>query len=1386
MEIARMNSIKFIVATLTCFLYLSAFCDNAIKTPNKADVKFERYSVKNGLSHNTVLSIHQDSKGFIWFGTLGGLNRFDGYEMKAFQNDPLDSLSISDNHITQITEDKNGEMWLCSYRSVEKYNSASQTFENVTRNSPVLKSTFYRSVFSDNDGNIWIGGNLGLYLFGHLNREFVEINFPSSFSNNNIGVNTIFQDSRGLIWIGSTKGVFLISASEKGNKVVETKPWHKDLSKYSIRSFAEDKNGNIWIGTQDNGVYFIDSKMNGVKKLETYDHSPLPSENVKSIFVNEDNKIWIGTRLGIFIYDQKTKHYQILNNNKYDQYSLSHSSVNVIFRDKNGSIWVGTYSGGVNVIHPNSNNFNLIGETMGDLEGLSYPVVSAVVEDHQGNLWIGTEGGGLNYYNVQTGEYRYFTSEKDKNSLVHDHIKSLLLDDQDNLWIGTIKGLSYYDRRKDEFTNYKQSENSKGLRSNEIYSLESDGDQGVWIGTNGNGLDYISSDRKVVNNPLSGKKGALRSNYIQTLKKDSDGNLWVGTNIGLNYFDTETNKIFNVPLVSKDKQVSSGSHSITAIHLSQNGWIWIGSESGIYAIDKINDKVHNIGKKEGLNNILIGGIAEDETGNIWASTHQGISRVNISSDKENYSLPVFKVTNYSYPDGVHNHQFKIGAFCKSKSGKIYFGGSNGLTYFEPNNIFKNKNSPVLVFTEFNILNQNTPSSSGAESSVNINELDKVSLGPNESSFSITFAALNFISSSKNIYAYKLLGLGDNNAWNYIDHKRTLTFSDLEPGEYTLMVKAANNDGVWSENSKSIVIKVNPPFWKSTFAYIIYFITIAGLLFLFYFYSLKIAKLKNKLSYESLIREKDHDLHQKKLQFFTNISHEIKTPLTLILSPVEKLIDLNQGNNRIFNHLLIIQRNGERLLRLVNQLLDFRKFEAGNVELLATEEDIVKFMKEISLSYEQYSLQKGIAFEFNTDIKKLNLWFDKDKVEKILYNLLSNAFKFADENGKVLMKLMVDGPHLVIAVANTGDSIPSDMLPERMFQRFVQVSNPKKEGTGIGLAYTKELVKLHSGNIYAQNNYYERGQNWNACFFVELPLEKDHFKKDQIAKDIKNSEEVSHYHKNKRTVKEEALSTAKASLKKVKKETLILVEDNSDLREYLGNHFKETYTVYEARDGVEGLEIACEIIPDIVISDVMMPKMTGIAMCEALKKNVLTSHIPVILLTARSPLVFKIEGFEVGADEYVTKPFHLEELDARVTNLLKNRKFLRERFKTKISLQPSEVALSSPDEKFLQKLLQVIEERISDSDLNVEAIGKEVGMSRTHLYRKVKALTNMSMVEFIRDVRIKRAGQLIKQNEMNISEVAYMVGFSDVDYFRKHFKAKYKLTPTEFLKDQVTP
>ena len=1334
---------------------------------------FKHINVDNGLPHNTVLSVLQDRKGYIWAATFDGLSKFNGLEFKVYKNETNNNKSISSNKINKLFEDANGKLWVGTIDGLNLFDPDAENFtrfklSNSNTNRVVL------SIAQDKRGVLWAGTDKGLFCIRPPQKGAKQYTTSKSALCGDNKITYLYVDADQNLWMGAgqtlaiyniPKATFLpLPASIKANK---------NLTNSVIRDIIQDHSKNFWIATETHGLFYYNVK-DGTCFNYTQDNGLL-SNTVRALLEKENHEIWVGTKKGLNIINTGANQINKFTNDPINANSLSQNSIRCFFKDNENNIWIGTYNGGLNSVYSQYDNFYYLGLKKGGSNGLSYVIVNTIAQTHNGDFWMGTDDGGLNHVDTTLQHnHIYYQYNGANRELLGNSIKSIAeAADTGKLWIATGSGLSIFDKKSGTFTttNFMPKPSVTGFIQD--YVLLSDSN-GLWIGTNFNGLYYLENKGALHHYPTS------QNNIIALFKDGND--LWIGTkDYGLNRLNIKTGAVASYETASNNPYGLT-SNAILAIYKDSHKRVWVGTDGGglNYFDDKTN-RFFSITETLGISNNTIHGILEDDQGRLWISTNKGLSCISFNKFKTPFNETGLTIANYTIDDGLQSNQFTTGAAIKAQNGNLLFAGINGITAFNPSKIKLNKVKPPVVFTDFLIFNKtlsfNTP---GSPLKKPIDETDEITLSHNQTFFSIKFAALNYINPKKNQFAFKLDGFSDSD-WHVVGNQQMATYTNLDPGTYFFKVKAANNDGIWNDVPRVLKIIILPPWWKTYWAYAGYVIIIVFLLYLFNFYSKKTERLKNELKYESISHIKDQELAQKQLSFFVNISHEIKTPLTMIMAPLERMIEMNISNNKVQNQLMLMHRNGERLIRLINQLLDKKKLESGQMHLQASENNIVSFIQEILLAFDGLAKLKNINLKLKTKQPDIKIWFDNDKLEKVLYNLLSNAIKFTQNYGNITVSITPPDAdnNISIIVEDNGCGIPPENIKKIFTQFYHYDSSLTIEGTGLGLAFSKELVELHHGELTVESRPETPDSNGFTRFSIKLPLGKSHLKETEIANNYRDGEDIQSYNQTKNlsaafsSKKEEILKNRKADAI-----SMLIIEDNQDVLEFVKTGFEADFEVFTATNGLEGLSLAKEISPDIIISDVMMPGINGIELCGLLKLDIQTSHIPVILLTARTQLKYKMEGLETGADDYITKPFNFSILEIRAWNLIENRQKLKERYQKEINLDPQNIAISNLDEAFLKKVLNYIEQHIADPELSVELLSQEVAMSKSLFYKKIKSLTNLSGVEFIRSVRLKRAAQILAQGQSTVNEVAYMVGFSDVNYFRKCFKEQFNYTPKE--------
>ncbi|MFD1630502.1 hybrid sensor histidine kinase/response regulator transcription factor [Pseudopedobacter beijingensis] len=1336
---------------------------------------FDHYSVSDGLSQSTVLTICKDNRGFMWFGTRDGLNRFDGRTFKQYRHDPDNKNTIStDDYIYSIVEDYDKKLWIGTQDGLNYYSPETDSFERIDKKTVKQAGNDKFAILTicvAKDGKVWFGTNNGIsYIENAKSRDFKNIYKKDGLADNE--VYSIIEDLKGNIWAGTTNGLTRITYDKQTKKYIyqsfkNNKEDPTSISGNYIKTICEDKKGRIWIGTEKNGISMYDATTNIFKRYNTL-NSRLTNDIIRKIIFTKDDKMWVGTMVGVNLINLKTDKFEVYKHEFDNDKSLSDNSIKDIYEDDLGSVWIGTNFGGINVTHRNTLVFDVFKHN--DFKNsISGNIISSIIQDNN-EIWIGTEGTGLDRYNKLTKTFRFYNhNPADPASIGSNTIKSIFKDSEGYVWVGLFeRGLERFDPKTQTFKHYRPNPNHpNSLNHGYVSAVAEDQEGNILIGTSNKGLNIL--DKKTdhfsyITATSPTKK--LSSDYIRNILVDSKGNTWIGTVYGLNLLRK------NAADFQKFYRGENGltSNYINCIEEDQFGNIWIGAHKGGLSIYQAKDnKFKNYTIEDGLVSNNVVGINFDNNGNIWVSTDNGLSKLNRKTQS-------FK--NFDVNDGLPSNEFSVNSTFKDSGGNLYFGTYNGLVFFEPNDLTYNAYAPKIAFTNLKLFNK-TVEVNGSDGLLkkDVSFAEKIVFKASQNIFSLDFVAFNYINTQRNKYAYKLEGF--EKEWNYVDNP-TATYTNLPAGTYKLVVKAANNDGVWTKQPAEITIKVLPPLWKTWWAYLIYLAGFVVVWFQINKFLRKQQKLETDLYYEHINSERQKELYQNKLDFFTKISHEIRTPLTLIFAPLEKLIDSTKKDNALNNQLRSIKNNTDRLLRLISELLDFRKIETGNLKLQLSLVDLDGFCSDIYESFKYLASTKHIHFEYEA-LAKPYARIDKNQMEKVLYNLLTNAIKYTDEGGTVKLRLRTQNNRVLIDVEDNGVGI-LEQDQENIFSNFYQSKNENGHivGWGIGLALVKNIVELHHGEISLQSIQRTEETPGFARFTLSLAaVEVD----EETLEALENEEHTPYGVVEPEQAVEQVDEQLVLEEKRDKKHSILIVEDNTELRNFLVQSLIDKYHIYEAQDGEEGLESALKNIPDLIISDVTMPNMDGFEFCSKVKTNESTNHIPVIMLTAMASHLHQVDGLQAGANVYITKPFSLQLLELHVNNLLRSADALREKLSRKIMLMPRDIELENPEEKFLQKLVSLVEKYMEDSEFNVSVLVDEIGMSQTALYKKLKALTGMTITDFIKSIRLKRAAQLLKQKKINIAEVAYSVGFNDRKYFSKEFRKQFGKSPTEYMEEE---
>jgi len=1367
-----------------------------IQAENNYPQKFETLSIKDGLSHNNVYCAIQDERGLLWFGTANGLNRYDGYSFQTFKFDPNNSNSLSSNYVKCLIQDSIGNIWAGTDKGLTRYNTTTGIFTaflNIPNDSSSISNNDIRALYEDMNGNIWIGtagGGVNLIANSDKGKDNIEFERYEFDSNKKNYVYAIYEDNKSNIWLGTESNLILFKkvSGTRDYKTINFQLLNSD--KNSIRNIMEGDGNSLIISTYEKGVFELDLME---KKLAFYPPEEClaikrivneSSKLTNTSFIDSKGNLWIGTRGSgiayVYGFQNNESGFFNLEHNPLLEHSLSGNFINGFLEDQSGIIWILMNGEGICKYIPNRKPFQKVGYRGYYSEQLRN--ISSVVEDNKGNLIIGTRHRGLLKYEPDdiSGKKRTKGNLIELNWSVDKDIKKIIKV-ADHYWIATSnKGIKVFNQKGKLVQHFYNKEDSNSLSHNYVFDLFQDSRGLIWIGTwggtYGGGLDMYDpvADKFIRFFNKKGDAKSLSQNIVLSIEEDAYGQIWVGTkNAGLNLLQKNNGKYFfkrfkNIP----GDSLSLDDDHVTDIYKAKDNTLWIATESGLNKFNYSTWNFERVYLNDELFNQKIGSILEDKNKKIWLTTSAGLIRYN----------PFTKdALAFNSKDGLHAG-YKDGIILKGSKENVFFG-QKGIVIFNSNEIRINPVAPSIVLTDIEIFGLDKNNSKNSRLRLTIPGRDEIILPHNENNFALQFAALNYIKPEKNKYAYRLDGYDEKGHWNYrTSGNRIVNYSNLREGNYTFHVKASNNDGVWNEEGKTLEIKILPPYYRSILAYIFYLVFIAGLVYAAIRLIVKREEERNRLKIERLEHKKNQEINQAKLRFFTNISHEFRTPLTLILGPVERLLKSSSvlPEDKKKDIYIGMHKNASRLLRLINELMDFRKLEAGALKLNIQNREMVSFVRNIYSCFEEIAEEREIKFDLVVPSEEIDASFDPEKLEKVLYNLLSNSFKYTPDRGRISMLLKKESyDQVIIQVEDSGKGIAAKDR-DKIFNRFYHIetsddSKQKNQGTGIGLALTKNLVEMHGGRID-----FSSIPDQKTCFSVTLPLNKLDTLADEKNKNIPNilSSAAGKFPEHDVNANNTSLSIQK-EVKRGKNYQLMIVDDNPEIRTFIKNEFLNDYFIVEAENGRNAIEKVHENNPDLIISDVMMPEMDGFEFCKLLKTDLKTSHIPVILLTAKSTEDSLIEGLETGADAYVAKPFNISVLEVRIRKLIEIRQNLRNLYSSSLKPEPKSLVTNTLDEEFLANAIAVVEENLDDSTLNVEMFCQKMGMGKTSLHDKMKALTGKSTGEFIRSIRLKHAARLLNEGRLNVSEVSYTVGFNTVWYFSKCFKKEFNVSPSNY-------
>lgn len=1321
---------------LACF-FITIFCQ---AQSVEEHYYFKNLSIRNGLSQNTVNAILQDRKGFMWLGTKDGLNRYDGLSFRKFKHDAANPRSIGNCFITSLYEDFNGNIWVGTDAGVYIYYPEKEAFEEFDCQS-LEKTRIERSVSmiaGDKQGRVWIAVE-AQGMFCYDTRQKLLRNYPLSEISSNIKCFTF--DSGGTLWLGFYGDGLYYSKDNLATVHPYGSPedGKREFEGGVITKIVQGNYNCLYIGSVKEGVSELNLTSGQVRNLLAID------ESGESIFCRDllpysDNELWIGTESGIYIYNLRTAQFIHLRASLYDSYSLSDNAIYALYKDREEGLWIGSYFGGVDY-YPRQYTYFAKYYPKNIANSLHGKRVREFCRADDGTLWIGTEDGGLNHFNPKTKEFHFF-----EPSAGFTNIHGLCMDGS-HLWVGTFsKGLRVIDTRTGVvLRTYTEGHTPHSLNDNSIFSICRTSAGEIYLGTLFGLLRYNRTQDSFDCIPeLNGK-------FVYDIKEDSYGNLWLATYANGAYcYDVSARRWKNYVFDAEDER-SLPYDKVLSVFEDSYRQIWLTTQGGGFCLFHPDTETFTrYGLKDGLPNDVVYQIVEDDDRFLWLTTNNGLVRF----DPKTMEMKVFSTAN-----GLPTNQFNYRSGFKDEAGNIYLGSINGFVAFDPRTFAENRQVPAVAITDFLLFNKEVSvgeTDSPLKSSITFS--DKVVLTADQNSFSFRIAALSYQAPRMNKLMYKLEGFDEG--WLTIGESPLVTYSNLGYGDYVFKVKASNSDGVWNEQKTSLHLSILPPFYLSGWAYCFYVLFFMGCLVCVIFYFKRRNYRKQHRQMEMLEQEKEREVYHAKIDFFTNVAHEIRTPLTLIKGPLENIILKKEVDSETKEDLYIMKQNTERLLNLTNQLLDFRKTETRGFRLNFTECDVVAVLRETYLRFTSLAKQKGLDFILELPQECFMADVNQEALTKIISNLLNNGVKYASTYLRI--SLETDEKVFHIRTFNDGEMIP-DTMKEEIFKPFVRLDKEDEvtTGTGIGLALSRSLAELHQGSLMM-----EKGEEVN-CFCLTLPVNQD-------STITLSAENVSQVEENSCGWEQEETDT------KEKKPMILVVEDNPDMLAFIRKQLTTEYSVLTAMNGIEALAVLDNHYVNLVVSDVMMPQMDGFELCKTIKSDLSYSHIPVVLLTAKTNIQSKIEGLELGADAYIEKPFSVEYLLANIFSLIHNREKLRQTFAKSPFVAANTMALTKADEEFIWKLNDIIQANLHNPEFSMEDMADALKMSRSSFYRKIKGVLDLSPNEYLRLERLKQAAQLLKEGKSRVNEICYTVGFNSPSYFSKCFLKQFGVLPKDFI------
>lgn len=1324
-----------------------------------------KLGLKDGLSNSEVRCIYQDSKGYIWFGTYDGLNRYDGYDFKIYRNQPGNPHSIIHNYVNTIVEDNKHRLWVGTRQGISVLDPVYQRFTQVSmpkagKKTPRPIETYIANITKDSAGDMFVASeDQGLIIFKTKNYlTGIQIPFKDQSG--------VHFDYRVVSTAFGKDGILYLFIDGEGLCFYDRKNSCVRLIDNSVRTgvslFVKDQ--DIWVGTNF-GLWHYNRSVKRYDHYYSEESGELSSNRITQIMPMANHEVWISSDGGgIDILNRSNGNFTHLSAG-FDSHSLSSNAVHAMLLDNDGRKWIGTLRGGINIIDGLKDRFFTIAHDPTKSNSLVNSFVKSVLEDSQGLIWIGTDGGGLSIWNRKTNRFKNFQYIKGSStSLNSNFITSIVQDYTGKIWLATYGGgINLYQGAKGNFKSYTGLKSKGETVSNIFWLFHEDLSHNLWVSGLHNGLFRYDRehDQFVLFNPL------LKN--ILAFCEDSRGVLWGGTFDGLYAIDKK-NKRHNFFSIGKP---------IRAIHEDSRKKLWLGTEAGLMQFDRSS---HQIIKRfttdDGLCNNNILNIEEDTSGHLWLSTYNGLSRFDLKSQT---------FTNFFSNDGLQNTEFGFNASTILRNGELAFGGINGLTIFNPQKIVSINKTPPLMITDLKVSNISVSEKPQYITSRNADHINTLTIPFNDAAVTINFSAIEFSSQERINYRYILEGW--DRSWNNSGLIRNAVYTKLSPGTFRFKVSSTNAEGQWVENSATLTIIVLPPWYATWWAYAFYILIIGSTVYWYFLYRWRETQLKYEISLarvnadnQKALQEKEREINDKRVEFFTGVAHEFRTPLTLIINPAKDLLNNEMRGEK--NDINIIYRNARRLLSLVDQLLLFRKVDAGVNQMSIGPMPITHVCKEVFLCFVQQAASAGLEFNFKSKNEDLLIYGDREKIEIILYNLISNAIKYASTGKRVDVVVEELSEAVLIKVQDNGPGIPME-IGDRIFEKFYrskETGQPTKIGFGIGLHLAKQFANDHGGTLS-----YESTPGQLTVFTLALRKGLDHYSPEQVSSVNSNNSSELLIELAEEMQQPVPTNTEVVDFNVEKmftdKQAVLVIDDDTDIRNYIISILEPNYVIYNAADGDKGLEIAKLKLPDLIVCDIMMPGLNGIELCRIIKQDPLLNFIPMILLTASSSPQSRIDGLESGADDYISKPFEKDILLARVANLLQNRKNLQSYFFNSITLKSTTIPISEEYKQFLEKCISVVERHLTDENFNINILAAELGMSRSNLFRKVKSLSGHSINSFIRYIRLRKAAELLIQSDLNVNQVAFETGFNDLKYFRVQFFKLFGSNPSDFMRQK---